>query len=194
MNTRSSKYVTYGQWNLIVFVLLCLSIHPGFVLKRDEGGFSNYGVHIRTVVPYTLTYLGCVIFTLLAAKYLPASGHLTRVLAIVLRSYALLCFLLLVSTYGYTLNAPLKDTHGAIGLIAMLFDPAASLWLFRHMRRSGWNRALVGVEVVGVVLGVIDIVNVAHVLFAAQAVIAIGFGFLLVRGTHEIESQEVQPS
>ena len=108
MNTRSSKYVTYGQWNLIVFVLLCLSIHPGFVLKRDEGGFSNYGVHIRTVVPYTLTYLGCVIFTLLAAKYLPASGHITRVLAIVLRSYALLCFLLLVSTYGYTLNAPLK--------------------------------------------------------------------------------------
>ena len=76
MNTRSSKYVTYGQWNLIVFVLLCLSIHPGFVLKRDEGGFSNYGVHIRTVVPYTLTYLGCVIFTLLAAKYLPASGTL----------------------------------------------------------------------------------------------------------------------
>jgi len=31
--------------------------------------------------------------------------------------------------------------------------------------------------------------NVAHVLFASQAVIAVGFGFLLARGTHYIERQ-----
>ena len=194
MTTRASRYVTYGQWNLVVFVLLCLSLHPGFVLKSDEGGFSNYGIHLKTAIPYTLTYLGCAIFTLRAVRYLPTTGRNAKVLATVLRSYALLCLLLLVSTYGYTLNTTLKDTHGAIGLIAMVFDPVASVWLFRHLNGSGWNQTLLGVEAVGLVLAVVDIVNVAHVLFASQAVIAIGFGFLLVRGTHHIEREEPQPS
>ncbi|MGA2433313.1 MAG: hypothetical protein ABSG09_07620 [Acidimicrobiales bacterium] len=189
MNNRASRFVTYGQWNLVVFVIFCLSLHPGFVLKRDEGGFSNYGIHVKTVIPYTLTYLGCVIFTLIAAKYLPVGGHNAMVLARLLRSYALLCLLLLVTTYGYSLNTPLKDVHGVVGLAAMVFDPAASVWLFLHVNTSVWDRILVGVELAGLVLGVIDLLNVAHVLFASQAVIAVGFGFLLARGTHYIERQ-----
>jgi hypothetical protein len=194
MNNRASKYVTYGQWNLIVFVLLSISLHPGFVLKRDEGGFSNYGIHAKTVIPYSLTYLGCVFFTLLAVKCLPEIGHDTKVLTTLLRSYALICFLLLVSTYGYSLNSPLKDIHGAIGLIAMAFDPAASVWLFLRTNKSGWDRAWLGIEAAGVVLGVIDIIDIAHVLFAAQAVVALGFGFLLARGTHHIEHRQMQTS
>jgi hypothetical protein len=192
MRDRASRYVTYGQWNLLVFVLLCLSLHPGFVLKRDEGGFSNYGIHAKTVVPYTLTYLGCVLFTLLAANYLATPSHVTRILSRVLRTYALICFLLMVSTYGYSLNTPLKDIHGAFGLVAMVFDPVASVWLFRQMSKSVWNRVLLGVEFAGLALGVIDLLGFAHVLFASQAVIALGFGFLLVRGTHQLESESVQ--
>jgi hypothetical protein len=190
MKTPASKYVTYGQWNLLVFVLLCLSLHPGFVLKRDEGGFSNYGIHLKTVIPYTLAYIGCVILTLLAVKHLSSNGQNERVLASVLRSYAFLCFLLLISTYGYSLNAPLKDLHGAVGLLAMVFDPVASIWLAMRMRESIWDRAFLGLELVGLALGVIDLLNVAHVLFASQAVIALGFGFLLVRGTHRITNGE----
>jgi hypothetical protein len=72
----------------------------------------------------------------------------------------------------------------------MVFDPAASVWLFLRTKKTGWDRALIGLEFAGLTLGVIDVLNVAHVLFASQAVIATGFGFLVVRGTHEIENQQ----
>jgi hypothetical protein len=189
MKTRASRYVTYGQWNLIVFVIVCISLHPGFVLKRDEGGFSNYGIHIKTVVPYSLTYVGCALFTLLGATAIPKVTRDAKILAVMLRAYSFVCLFLLLSTYGYSLNAPLKAIHGALGLIAMVFDPAASVWLFLQMRRSRWDRTLLGVECVGLALGIIDFFNVGHVLFAAQAVIAVGFGFLLARGTHLIEGE-----
>ncbi|MFZ1062448.1 MAG: hypothetical protein WAN30_03150 [Acidimicrobiales bacterium] len=93
----------------------------------------------------------------------------------------------MVSTYGYSLNTTLKDIHGVFGLIAMVFDPVASVWLFLQTGRTRWDLVLIGVEFVGLVLGVVDLFNVAHVLFASQAVIALGFGFLLVRGTHQFE-------
>ena len=194
MATRASKYVTLGQWNLIIFVTLCLSLHPGFVLKRDEGGFSNYGIHIKTAIPYTLTYVGCVFFTLRASNVIPVIGRESRVLVALLRSYALICFLLLVSTYGYSVNTPLKDLHGVVGLIAMVFDPVASIWLYVRVRNFNWDRTWFGAELVGLVLGVLDFFKVVHVLFAAQAVIAIGFGFLLVHATHQIETAEAVAS
>jgi len=192
MTSRALRYVTYGQWNLIVFVLVCLSLHPGLVLKGDEGGFSNYGIHIKTAIPYSLTYLICIGFTLLATRYLPRTTRNLRALAVLLYSYCVLCFFILVSTYGYTLNQPLRDIHGAFGLLAMFFDPAVSIWLFLQVRGSLIARAYLTLEIAGVILGVIDIVNAAHVLFAAQATVAFGFGLLLVRGTHGILSASVE--
>ncbi len=186
MNPRAAAYVTYAQWVLAFFVIVCIGLHPGFVLKRDEGGFSNYGIHIKTAISYTLAYLLCAVFTFLAARSMPQDSALERRLRRVLWAYVALLLLLLFSTYGYSLNAPLKDIHGAIGLVAMVFDPAVALWIYRQIRPSTWDHALLGVEFIGLVLGVIDLFNVAHVLFASQATIAFGFGFLLVRGVHYV--------
>jgi hypothetical protein len=192
MTSRAAKYVTYGQWNLIVFVLVCVSLHPGLVLKGDEGGFSNYGIHIKTAIPYSLTYLICIAFTLVAINYVPRTTRAARTLVVLLYSYCVLCLFILVSTYGYTLNQPLRDVHGAFGLVAMIFDPAVSVWLFLQVKESLVARVYLGIEIAGVILGIIDIVNAAHVLFAAQATVAFGFGLLLVRGTRRIvrESDE----
>jgi len=189
MPSRALKYVTYGQWNLIVFVLLCVSLHPGLVLKADEGGFSNYGIHIKTAIPYSLTYLICVAFTLVATQYIPRTTRHARILVVLLYSYCVLCVFILGSTYGYTLNQPLRDFHGVFGFLAMFFDPAMSVWLFLQVRESLLSKVYLAIEIAGVILGVIDIVNAAHVLFVAQASVAFGFGLLLVRGTRHILSE-----
>ncbi len=188
MTSRPLRYVTYGQWNLIVFVLLCISLHPGLVLKGDEGGFSNYGIHIKTAIPYSLTYFVCVAFTLVAIRVMPRTTRNLRTLVVLLYSYCVLCICILASTYGYTLNQPARDVHGVFGFLAMFFDPGMSIWLFWQVRESLVARSYLALEIAGVILGVIDIVNVAHVLFAAQATVAFGFGLLLVRGTRRILS------
>jgi len=62
------------------------------------------------------------------------------------------------------------------------------------VKNFNWDRTWFGAELVGLVLGVLDFFKVVHVLFAAQAVIAIGFGFLLVHATHQIETAEAVAS
>jgi hypothetical protein len=51
MKSRAVAFVTYGQLLLAFFLALCVALHPGFVLKSDEGGMSNYGIHLKTFAP-----------------------------------------------------------------------------------------------------------------------------------------------
>jgi hypothetical protein len=46
--------VALGQVGFAFFLAICVAIHPGLVLKVNEGGMSNYGVHAKTAIPYTL--------------------------------------------------------------------------------------------------------------------------------------------
>jgi hypothetical protein len=186
MNSRAAIYVTYAQRSLLIFVLVCISIWPGLVLKRDEGGFSNYGIHIKTAVVYTFAYVVCALFTFMAARAVPRTSATLATLARILNAYGVLLLLILFSTYGYSLNTALKDIHAVISLLAMVFDPAVCVWLVVRMRRTHWDRFFFCLEFLGLVIGVIDFLKVAHVLFASEATLAFAFGFLIVRGVHSL--------
>ena len=49
------RLMVTGEVAFVLFTGVCVALHPGFVLKRNEGGLSDYGVHIKTTVPYTLS-------------------------------------------------------------------------------------------------------------------------------------------
>jgi hypothetical protein len=184
MNENSARYVTYGQWSLIVFTVVCVALHPGSVLKVNEGGFSNYGIHLKTAIPYTLTYALGAWFTFLAARSATPRNGTEKTMVRLLNAYAVLLLVIMFSTYGYTLNAPLKTLHGVVALVAMIFDPAAALWMIRFVKGSAWDRFFLFVVLLGLAMGVIDFLNVAHILFASEATIALGFGFVLVHTVH----------
>ena len=52
----------------LVFTGVCVALHPGFVLKGNEGGLSDYGVHLKTALPYTLSLVLLVAYNLRAAS------------------------------------------------------------------------------------------------------------------------------
>ena len=52
--TRAVTYIVWGQILFVLFIGVCVALHPGIVLKSNEGGVSNYGIHIKTALPYTL--------------------------------------------------------------------------------------------------------------------------------------------
>lgn len=187
MRSRASTHVTRGQWSLAFFSLVCLALHPGFVLKWNEGGFSNYGIHIKTAIAYSLGFFLAAYFSWRGARELEGHGARTRTLRNLLYFYGVLMVLCPVSTYGYSRTAALRDFHTIVGIITMLFEPVAAVWLFARLRGVGWDALLLTVEFVGLALAVIDYVKLLHVLFLAQVLTAGAFGFLLV---HAVSRQD----
>lgn len=182
---RSS--VLWSQVCLAVFSAICIALHPGFVLKWNEAGFSNYGIHIKTAVPYSIAFFGCALYAVRAVRALADLGPVARTYSAVLFVYAILMVLTVISTYGYTLNHGLKDFHTVVGIITMLFEPLLVLWMYVRLRRTLWTHVLLGIELVGLTLAVIDYLVILHVLFLAQVLTAFAFGALLVRSAGRLD-------
>ena len=176
-----------SQWCLGFFSAVCVGVHPGFVLKWNEGGFSNYGIHIKTAIPYSIAFLGCSFFAARAARSLIGLNSSARHYGGMLATYAVLMLCTLVSTYGYTLNHFLKNIHTVVGIATMLFEPLASLWMYWRLRRTAWTRTLLVLELSGLVIAAIDYFAILHVLFLAQVLTAFAFGALLVRSSGRLD-------
>jgi len=182
-----SNSVRLSQWCLAFFSAVCVALHPGLVLKWNEAGFSNYGIHIATAIPYSIAFLGCAFFAARAARLLVGLKSSARHFAVMLVMYVVLMLCSLVSTYGYTLNHFLKNTHTVVGIVTMLFEPLASLWMYRRLRTTAWTRTLLVLELLGLATAAIDYFAILHVLFLAQVLTAFAFGALLVRSSGRLD-------
>jgi hypothetical protein len=176
---RPGVLVVLGQVSLFVFLAISVALHPGLVLKRDEGGISNYGIHLKTVIPYTLAFLSCAWSSAIAARrYRSADGDARR-FGQLLTTYSCLLVLTLVSTYGYTLDIGLKDIHLAVGVVIITFELVTSVWMYARLD-SPWDSAFLVVAVVGFVLAGLTFLGFLHVLFVGQALADVGFALLLI--------------
>src|SRR5271170_2555696 len=106
---RAVSYMVRGEVAFLVLTGVCIALHPGFVLKRDEGGLSNYGVHIKTAIPYTLSLALLVVYNLRAASLDTDDDQRSRRLRFLLRGYGSVLVAVLLSTYVYSLNGVLKN-------------------------------------------------------------------------------------
>jgi hypothetical protein len=177
---RTGVLIGAGQVGFVVFLAVCVALHPGFVLKADEGGISNYGIHVKTVVPYTLAFASCAGFSWAAARHCPTDDPGQRGLHRLLVVYSGLLLVTLASTYGYSLDVVWKDVHVVIGAALVVFEVVGSVWMY--LRLGGRCDALfLAVQLIGFVLAGVTLVGLLHVLFLGQALATVGFGLLLIR-------------
>ncbi|MGC1420037.1 MAG: hypothetical protein WA786_07965 [Acidimicrobiales bacterium] len=181
MTRRAVSYISYGQIFLAIFLGVCVLLHPGFVLKADEGGMSNYGIHLKTSFAYSLSLGLPVLFSYLAVRAISSDEVETRRLAQLLRVYCGLVLATLLSTYVYSLDAALRDFHFAIGVLLTVFQTVASLWMYRVLRRTVANALILSVQLVGFVLETITVLGALHLLFLSQVLTSGAFALLLVR-------------
>ncbi len=175
-----ARDVAAGQVAFAVFIAVCVALHPGFVLKSNEGGISNYGVHARTVVPYTLALGLASATSLRASRSVRVRDGRSRRLRLILRAYAALVALTLVSTYPYALDVALKDVHDGVGVCVFVFELVTAAVMVRALgRRRGWLLVLVA----GFVVGAVTFVGAAHLLFVAQVVTSVAYAVILVSAT-----------
>lgn len=187
MRGRATSFVVLGQIAFWGFTFVCVALHPGFALRANEGGLSNYGVHLKTFIPYTLALAVTALFSLRAASSLHA-GLLDRGLARVLRCYGALLLIVLLSTYPYTLNLGLRDAHFALGIALALAEVIGAAWMFRTTRQGPVDVVCLVIQWAGVFLLVLTGFSGLHLLFASQITMAVGFGWLLVRATSQVEA------
>src|ERR1700677_1878112 len=149
--TRAVTYIVWGQILFVFFIAICVSLHPGIVLKSNEGGVSNYGIHIKTAVPYTLA-LGLLAFYSRRAAALYSKGDpVARRLRRVLTTYSVIVIVMLFSTYVYSLNHVLRDIHIGFGTVLITFEAFAAIWMFDRFRRV-WDGAFLATELAGAIL------------------------------------------
>ena len=176
---RPGVLIVLGQASFFVFLAISIALHPGFVLKVDEGGISNYGIHLKTGVPYSLAFLLCAWFSVAAARHYRESGGVAHRFRYLLDSYGGLLLLTLASTYGYKLNAGLKEFHIVVGVVMITFELVASVWMFAQLE-GGWDRVSLILQVAGCAVAGVTVLGALHLLFLGQALADVGFALLLV--------------
>lgn len=178
--------VAASQASFTALLGVCVLAFPALVLKRNEGGVSNYGVHWATVVPYSLAYVTDAGLLALAARRLdsPATQDLRRVI----EGLCVLLVATLVTTYGYTSATVLRDLHFVVGAVLILFQCASVGWLWGRTRRGLAARLGVVTTWCGLAMCVLATLAIWHVLFAGQVMIIVGYAPMLVGATRAVTS------
>jgi len=191
MLSRIISRLVWSQLTLFGFLGVCVVLMPHFLLEHNEGGVSNYGVHLRTVAPYSLAFLLCAGLVLQAARLTPPAARTLTRLRSVLYAYAGLLLVVLATTYPYKLNAVFTDLHDLAAILSFWFEVAVSGWLFLVGRRGLIAAGLLAAQATGFCLGSMTFIGTIHLLFIAQMVSGLAFGLLLIRTARELLHERV---
>jgi hypothetical protein len=179
VNSRLLRWVVFGEVAFLFFMGAGVSLHPGYVLARHEGGISEYGVHVKTAVLYTLAW------TLLAGGNMRAAslcgGVRSEKVRKLLLFYSAASLLVLISTYFYSLDAVLSYVHYGFAAVLVVFMSTAAYWLYRQLTDVSWARAVLWLQLLGSVSTLLSIVGAVHVLFFAETISNVGCAILLAK-------------
>lgn len=186
MDKKVSRYLLLSQLSFFVCLGICLAIIPTFLFAHDQGGMSNYGVRLATVVPYTIGFLLCGVCIAEAASLTPRSPTTLLRYRRSLCTLAVLVFVVLASTYPYKIDTTLKYVHLVAGILLISFELALAVWLVLVLFSDWVNILALILQAVGCALALVTLIGVLHVLFVAQLVLSLGFGVVLVRTGYQM--------
>jgi hypothetical protein len=181
VNSRLLRWVVFGEVAFLFFMGVGVALHPGFVLARHEGGISEYGVHVKTAVLYTLAWVVLAGSNMRAARACGGRGVRSEKVRKLLLFYSAASFLVLISSYFYSLDSVLKYIHYGLGAVIVVFMSTAAYWFSRQLADVSWARAALWLQVLGSLAALLSIVGVFHVLFVAETISNVGCAILLAK-------------
>jgi hypothetical protein len=181
VNSRLLRWVVFGEVAFLFFMGAGVALHPGYVLARHEGGISEYGVHVKTAVLYTLAWAVLAGGNMRAARACGGRGVRSEKVRKLLLFYSAASLLVLISTYFYSLDAVLSYIHYGFAAVLVVFMSAAAYWLYRQLTDVTWARAALWVQLLGSITALLSIVGALHVLFCAETISNVGCAILLAK-------------
>jgi hypothetical protein len=183
------RRVVASQVAFFFFLGVCMAIEPAYLLSRNEGGLSNFGIHASSVVPYTLAFLTSAWFVSRAASVVDVIDDATQRFRSVLLTLSGLLVLVLASTYGYKTSELLHTVHIGVGVVMLCFESIASIWLALTFARDSVSLCALAAQLFGFVLAALTFFGVLHVLFIAQLATSLAFGVLLIRSAQLVAAR-----
>ena len=149
---------------------------PSVAIKN--GGVSNFGNHVSTVVPYVLAFLLNVVFIYLASRAILKLGSRLAYIARALMLLSVLTLIVFISTFPRHYNFTYSDIHDDLGIVLYSYEFLISVWIVMK-RPTAMAKALLSMQAIGSMVGLLSALKVIHFLFLGQIVGAAGFGLLI---------------
>lgn len=184
----TTRLIFFGQLSLLGFLLICTILMPHFLFESNEGGVSNYGVHARTIIPYSLAFGLSGLFTIRAAWTLPKTIKSYQRLRLAVVALGILYLCTLASTYLYQLNGLVDEVHQLAGTALFLLELLLGGWFIVALKRDAVNCGLYIVQCIGFTLAALTYAGAIHILFIAEILPAIAFAAILVRTIAQLET------
>jgi hypothetical protein len=181
VNSKLLRWVVFGEIAFLFFMGAGVALHPGYVLARHEGGISEYGVHVKTAVLYTLAWVVLAGGNMRAARACSGRGVRSEKVRKFLLFYSAASLLVLMSTYFYSLDAVLSYIHYGFAAILVVFMSTAAYWFYRQVADVPWARAALWVQLLGSTCTLLSIVGALHVLFCGETISNVGCAILLAK-------------
>jgi hypothetical protein len=181
VDSRLLRWIVFGEVAFLFFMGVGVALHPGYVLARHEGGISEYGVHLKTAVLYTLAWALLAGGNMRAARRCSGQGVRSEKVRKLLLFYSAASLLVLLSTYFYSLDAVLSYIHYGFAAVLVVFMSAAAYWLYRQVTDVSWARAVLWIQLLGSISTLLSIVGIFHVLFCGETISNVGCAILLVK-------------
>ena len=171
---------------MFAFTILCVLLIPHFLLERNEGGVSNYGLYAKTVVPYTLAFGLCGLLTLWSARFIPKETASNKAFKTALASLGIILIAALLSTYPYKINDTFNTIHVDIGIALAFLELGLGAWFSLFLARDIKNIVFFAIQVIGFVLGILTHFGVIHILLVTELLTSLAFGTILVRTASQL--------
>ena len=171
---RAIRYLTYGQFGFFFSLVVCVLLSPQGLLANH--GFTYYGEHARTVVPYGLAFGVCGLCTLLSTWYLP-DGRPFRVIKFALRLLLpLLCAVAITAS-----NQPsLGKLHVRFGEALFGLQFGMSAWLALDIHKDWRNAAYLLLLFCSGLASLLAVYNVIPYLIEGQIIFQLAFGVVVI--------------
>jgi hypothetical protein len=180
--SHAARSLLYAQIAFFGFLLLCVAITDAGVSHNH--GFSFYGGHPSTLVPYALGFVACALLLARGASQLEHAGGETNVrFALGVRILVLLLLLDLLTPD--TINSVFYDAHIAASVALFLFEAVFALWVAARVSPGPVASTLYTLQILGGVVAGLSQLNWIGLLSPGILVFQLSFGMLLVTATAE---------
>lgn len=170
------RYLVYSQLATYITFLACIAIAPASL--ADNSGFSYFGHHRWTVVPFGAGILTAAYFLLRSAEFLPSNAR-TRKLKIFFRSLPILMTgLVVVPAVG---NGWYDFIHRLFGTALFLAQLGLAGWLVWRIKNDRLNWLLIILQVSGGLIALIYLNPVQGFELQGQLLFQLAFSVLLLR-------------
>lgn len=188
MRQKTATYIIISQLIFFVTIAICVAFKPHALLNNSA--FSFFGNYMPTAIPFVIGLLAMATTLVLAARVSPkittTDQWLSRLfitIAVHLTGLALIPYG--INRISYIVHISLAYSLGVVFLVA-------SGWLIAKSERNVINFSLLGMQIAGVVLGILSTSEVGKLHFIAlgQLIVNLGFSGLLIRSVSYIENTQ----